>query len=300
MGHQEIVQFLLFNDPRKAEDDLKYSAAGYAAAEGRIDIVTQLLFRRNIPNSKQLDLLMLIAAEHGHTDLVRMLVTDRTIASPGFFRGAIMKAAAKGHCAVVRLLLSTGHPDIKGCLPIAIDAASKNGQFKTAALLYSAALDFAGWDINPEMSLVKAAYAGDLILVRANLLLAAGQELQTAPFYRECALIGAAEEGQLEIVRELVVGMHIPHAVRGHAIERAARNGHLEIVRALYTGSRLIPIEHALAAAAKNKHFNIVSLLATGYEVSNTALAKAALSAAAVALAALTHYFYNNNNIGPL
>ena len=60
--------------------------------------------------------------------------------------------------------------------------------------------------------------------------------------------------------------MHIPHAVRGHALERAAKNGHLEIVRALYTGSRSVPIEHALPAAAQNGDLNMLDLLLTGYE----------------------------------
>ena len=193
-GHREILHLLL-NDPRNNEhytNRMKCCAALYAVEQGSIDVVSQLFAGREIPECDR-TFILIKAAEKGQTEIVRLLLAGHTFILKALFTSALTKAAEKGHGDVVRLILSTGHPGIKGCLPIAINAASKNGQFKTAALLYSAALEFAGRDNNPEMSLVKAAYAGDLILVRENIMLEAEQEKLF--FYRECALHWGGRKG---------------------------------------------------------------------------------------------------------
>ena len=282
-GHREIVH-LLFNthDHESYNNYVRCCAARYAVKAGSIDVVGQLYAGRNIPENDR-ERILIEAAENGQTEIFRMLLAGYTSASNYMFTTAMRKAAAKGHRGVVHQLLATGNDSaLKDCLDLAIHVASNNGQFKTAALLYSAALELARLSEDPEMSITRAACAGDSEAV--------GRELQNASWlYRDCALFGAAEKGHLEIVRALDRGQKIPNAVRGHAIERAARNGHLEIVRALYTGSRLIPIEHALLAAAKNRDLNMINLLLTGYEDTNLAC----LSTAAAALALL-------NSIGSL
>ncbi len=261
-GHHDIFHLLL-NDPRKTEqykNNVRYSTAGRAAAEGCIDVVSQLLISRNIPDPER-KIPLLAAAENGHTDIVRLLAIGYTIPN-GVFNRAMIRAAERGHHGVVHLLLSTDHPALKSCLAPAIDAASRNGHFKTAALLYSAALAQAERTDDPDMSLIRNARAGKTFMV--SLLHEVTYLVDTSRFYRDCALIGAAEKGHLEIVRTLARSyIHISNTVRSHAIERAAANGHLEIVRKLFT-SRGIPIEPAILAAAKNGHFKIVGLLLAG------------------------------------
>ena len=155
------------------------------------------------------DNIMLTAAENGHTEILCTLLTGHTFTSNADLKKAIIKASAKGHSGVVRLLLSTDHPALKGCLAPAIEAATQKGQFKTAALLYSAALDIAGRDNDPDMSVIRNACAGDYEKVLASFwfpaALTLGQASPTTWFYGDCALIGAAEKGHHAIVSTLTI-----------------------------------------------------------------------------------------------
>ncbi|KAF7351899.1 hypothetical protein MVEN_01151600 [Mycena venus] len=173
------------------------------------------------------------ASADGRTEIVRQLLEGKSLKRVQQYSKALQAASSSGHIAVVRLLREKG-ADINAVDVPVLQTASSSSQIDVVRVLLESGADVNGLGGKYGSALQAASYSGHIEIAR--FLLVNGADVNAFSGKYSTALQVASERGNLTIVEFLLENLAEVNAFSGkygNALQAASCEGHQEIARLL-------------------------------------------------------------------
>lgn len=235
-GHADVVDALL-SDGRDCTAPSLTMALTQAAGSGHMATLRRLMAHPGIADAAPLLDAMSYAALAGQAAAVRLLLADaRVVAEPALADDCLSCAAEGGHLELLELLLADPRARSSECVTSAMSSACKHDLSAVAQLLLSLA-DGEHLAAMIARGLRAAAEADSVDSVD---LLLAHPRTSAALINGSSALVEAARQGRLDMVKRLLRDARVdPAAGNCAAVRAAASSGRAAVVNLLLADPRV-------------------------------------------------------------